>query len=442
MAKIQNGWKVREGILPCKVTVPALTHLGPIDPHIVEHFIDDLNTHFTFENPTRMVPQYLGYLTQPMICHFMPGQNPVYFYKGPTHSGKGYLGNILAGRIYCTQFGPGVCETNFKTGAYELNVLMGKASQSPYIFFDEIAYVSNKELKFIDNLATQQQLEIRKLHVGYASIPNHLTVTLTAINKEFSDETKARLVEIGFTKSSPEIIKKFNEKWGPKTPELLAALFSRVSLVDFTKDIPDVPHRRTGFGILQKALKDGFGIDVAYPISQNPNEILDTIVRMHESPAIHGVVKGIWTRYTPKQVTDFYNHDNPSPMKAEYMPASLTTALGYKATEDHPAYSKEGYAGESEKHYHIKLTEEGQGESRNLRRYVYVRSAEESNSKSAHGDPANEQTTTTSPSPLTEPNQDFSQPPASDEAPVSSSDSNFQEFDIEGGSFPAMEVEL
>jgi len=377
VAGIQSGWKLEDKRLPCRVIVPQLIYKGSIDKNIVEEFSTDLAEHFAFEKPN-MVFQYLGYLVQAMVCHYSPGQNPVYYFKGPTHSGKGYLGNIFVGMLYCTQYGPGCHETNFKSGGYELDILLGKATQYPYVVFDEIAYVSLKDLKFIDRLATQQQIEVRKLHIGYATIPNHMTVSMTAINKEFSDETKARLVEIVFTESRPEKIKEFNEKWSTRTQELIAALYQGVSAVAFAQDIPTVEHRRTGFGVVKKALEEGLRTDtfkprVEYPLSQSPNYLLDVIAQLFESET-EKEMKGNWARYTPRKIAKFYNSISSTPVKSEYMQSNLVTALGYLTTETHPVFKKDEYPAESGAYYHIKIVQEGQGRGEdNKRSYVYIR---------------------------------------------------------------------
>ena len=149
--------------------------------------------------------------------------------------------------LYCTQHGPGCHETNFKSGGYELDILMGKAAQYPYMVFDEIAYVSSRNSSSSTVLRHSYRSKCVSCMWAMRQIPNHMTVAMTAINKEFSDETKARLVEISFTESRPAIIKKFHAKWAQRLKELIAALFHGVSKVDFTRDIPDVAHRRTGF---------------------------------------------------------------------------------------------------------------------------------------------------------------------------------------------------
>ncbi len=379
---VKVGWVFQEGSLPCCVYVPSPLHKGNVNSNIIQELVVDLKANFSFEDPDIMAPQYLGFLIQGMLAHLSPGQNPLYFFKGPTHAGKGYLGNVFPGFLYATQFGSGVCEANFKEGSYELSILMAKAVQFPYVFFDEIIHAGTKELKFIDNLATQKIIQYRGLYKGYLGAPNHLTVALTAINKEFSDETKARLVEISLTRSTPSLIKAFHEKWKNRLSELFASFFQALSNVNF-KEIPSVENRRTGFGVIKKALENGLHVTVDYPLHQSSNDILDVIARMYDSNT--GRACGKWKRYTPKNVLDAFNFENKIPIRNSQIAALLNTALGYQSTEEHPVFGRDGYPSEDGRRFHIKIRDEGQGTGAARRKYIYVRETEtcETNQKSS-----------------------------------------------------------
>jgi hypothetical protein len=380
IAKVTNGWDSNTGSLPRKIITPRFTFAGTPRPSITSEFINDLRSTFIFTD-AEMPARYLGYLIQPMIVHLGPGQYPAYLFEGPTNSGKGLLGQVLPGILYCSQFGPSVCESSFKGSQQEMSILLGQAIESVYLFIDEIIFASKKDLKFLDNLTTQQRLQYRVLNVGYASRPNHLTIAMSAISKNFSDETKGRLVDITLTETSNIKIKGFLEKWRSQAPELLKDMYQKVSAVDLINNIPSVENRRGGFGLLKKVLQEAFHLEVSYKISYGTNDILDIICLLPNSTSISGTISGPWQRYTPKAVAQFYALINNVPIRSEHLLGLLNTALGFRSTESHPAYKEHGYPSEDGNYYHIKLTEEKQGKGESRRHFIYVKKAVHNESK-------------------------------------------------------------
>lgn len=354
--------------IPRQIIAPTLKFSNP-KHGIVEEFIDDLRETFAWDRIGYLY-SYLGYLLQPMLAHFFRGQGPGYLFSGPSNAGKGYLSNALPQILYMRDGENTVVTKKLPENTYEFEVLLGSVGDALYLCFDEAKNANDEQMKLIDAFATQQTVQMRRMRIGYTEVDNLYTIALTAVHRNYSDETNGRMATIKLKESRPEAISGFNHKWGLRGAELLAALFARISSVSFTtKECPPIPNRRAGFAVMAHVLQRTFGVVPDYQVEVSNNEILDDLCAMYEIEPKLGDTKGGWKRYSPRMITNHLAAKGDK-MKRENLMSAVHTSLGYSSTRNHPAYKETGYSAESGKRYHLEVREEGEKQKRV---FVYIR---------------------------------------------------------------------
>ena len=373
------GWQPYDDQrLPCKVVTVELLGESPV-PGLLDEFVADLGREFAWpegkQPGTSFLASYLGYLIQPMLSHLSIGQMPAYAFLGPTKSGKGFLSNALPSLLYHQASDSTVITKQLTKENYEFEVLMDAARNALFLCFDEVKNASDAELKIIDAFCTQSSIQIRKFRVGYYQLPNLYTVSLTAVHRTFTDESYGRLAVIQLKESRSDSITSFYQKWRCRGPELLRALFERINKVGVDlENLPKIPDRRPGFGLMAQVIERAFGMKPDYSIETASNDVLDDLCRLHESETATRSVKGKWFRYSPRSFTDFMATNHEVKWKKSNAIAAINTALGYTSTRHHPSYKITGYPAESGRHYHIEIREEGES---NKRVFIYIQDLDE-----------------------------------------------------------------
>lgn len=361
---VNERWEYDEKKLPTLVKTADLLCKN-VSLELLQGFLGELRSTFAWEDDETFV-RYVGYLIQAMMAHLKPGQMPGYFFRGPTKAGKGYLAHALPAMLYSRPGASCVSVHMLPRDNYELNVLMQDARHALFVTFDEVQHASQEQLKPIDNLLTNSVVQVRKFGKGYISQPNHYVIALTAVHRKLTDETDGRLATITLTESRPEKIEAFHRRWASRGPELLAALFQKVSQVKFEMDaVPIVPGRRPGFGIVAYFLKQGFGLAAEYKIEATDNDVLELICQFFAETKSKkvGQWKRPWKRYSARNIGQFLS-DRGEGLPRRELETLLTTTLGYGSTEQHPSMKDTGYEAEDGSCYHIKWISEGQKKKR------------------------------------------------------------------------------
>lgn len=367
---IENGWQpYQKGFLPKRNETPKLVSQVNSESLIGE-FVDDLQETFSWENDEQC-PRYLGMLIQPMIAHLSPGQNPAYAVLGPTKSGKGYLSSVLPAVLYSRNGDPTVLVKKMPNSTYEMEVFLGTCREALFLCLDEVKNASDEEFKMIDAMCTQENLQARIMRQGYYEIPNLITICMTAVHQNFTDETYGRLATMKLNESRSEMVADFHSRWKHRGPELLSSLFHRISGVSFDYlNLKRVPDRRPGFSVVAYFVEQVFGMRPNYAVDSTSHDVLDDLCRMYEEARKWGTDKGPWKRYTAANFVSFMAENYDRRWKRSSAASAINTALGYKSTLNHPNYKTTGYPAESGKHYHIDVREEG---IRTKRSFIYIR---------------------------------------------------------------------
>jgi hypothetical protein len=339
-------------------------------PDLLLQFVDDLKVTFAWPSDGSL-GVFLGYLLQPMVCHLRVGQMPAYCFLGPTKAGKGYLSNTLPAILYNRPGGPTVMVKQITASNYELEVLLNSCKDRLYICFDEVKNASDNEMKMIDAFCTQPTVQVRKFQVGYIEIENDFTLSMTAVNRTFTDESYGRIAVVKLKESRPDKISAFHYRWCKAGPELLRAMFDSINAIELDGiDLPIIPDRRPGFGLMAHLVKNVFYLDPDYKVDSSNSDTLDDLCRMHEEKPGSGRIAGAWRQYSLRSFTDYMTENHEIKWKRANALAAINTALGYTSTRNHPSYKLTGYPSESGKHYHIELREEGQ---KSVRTFVYIK---------------------------------------------------------------------
>ena len=351
-------------------TIVARVLCATATPSLIADFVHDLRTTFSWMNDAALAV-YLGYLIQPMLAHLYVGQMPAYCFLGPTKAGKGYLSNALPSIIYCRVGDSTVLTKQITPNSYEMEVLLNSGKDALYVCFDEIKSATDDELKMLDALCTQTTLLVRKFRTGYIEIDNHFTLSMTAVNRTFTDETYGRLAVIKLKESRPDKISIFHNQWSKRGPELLRAIWDSINAVDIDiPQLPRIPDRRPGFGLMSHVVKRAFGIEPDYKVESSNIDVLDDVCRMAEEGHMIGRTIGSWRQFSLRSFTEFMDQKHEIKWKRANALASINTALGYTSTRNHPSYRESGYQAESGNFYEIELREEGQKAKRS---FIYVR---------------------------------------------------------------------
>jgi len=426
-----DGWTFVGGSLPTFTNTVRFTAKAA-DRSLLDTFLADLQEALAFASEQDFYT-LLAYLIQPMVAHLCPGGFPGYAFSGPTKSGKDFCAAALPGMFYRNDAGAAVNVARLCSSDYELQVLLARAVGQPYLLFTEVVDAKPAQLKMLDAMLTQPTLATRELYAGYGNVPNLLTVGLTAIAKDFPDETAGRLAEVKLTESRPETIARFYEKWQHKGPELLRSLFEAVNAVYARRtEWPLVKDRRPGFGMLAALLEDAFGFDCRFEIQHSVDPLLDHLCRMHESPACSGVPKGGWSRYTIRNVAKFLHQETGRSQGPEVLAQRITTALGYRSTKTHPGYGETGFPAESGRQYHLELRREKQGGPAE-REFLYISECSDTDG----GDPVPREPAAPAPTPTLSTAASPAESPAESPAPDCPAESEVLVMSSQG-SFPVM----
>lgn len=370
--RVKTGWEPYNPLRLPRMSVAAKLTCAFSRQETLIEFVDDLKATFAWPDDGSL-GAYLGYLVQPMVSHLYVGQMPAYCFLGPTKAGKGYLSNALPSVLYSRMGEPTVMTKQITPSSYELEVLLNASKDAIYICFDEVKSATEDEIKLIDAFCTQATIMVRKFRHGYIEIDNHFTLSMTAVNRTFTDETYGRLAVIKLRESRPESISSFHRRWCRRGPELLRSLYDAVNVVDIDLEtLPKVTDRRPGFGLMAHVTKSVFGLDPDYSVESSNNDTLDDLCRMHEEEQRFGRNLGSWTQYALRNFTDYMNQKHEIRWKRSNALAAINTSLGYTSTRNHPSYREVGYEAESKKRYHIELREEGQ---KSKRTFIYMREA-------------------------------------------------------------------
>ena len=372
---ILSGWdKFNRSFLPRKIYAAQILSES-CNKDIIDAFLLDLKTTFSWDEKTSSFVSYLGYLIQPMIVHLAPGQMPGYLFVGPTKSGKNFLAQALPEILYNRMGKSSVLVKKLPSNTYEMDVFLSAATGSIFLVFDEVKNATDEELKSLDSFLTSSKVQTRKMRHGYIEIDNYFVVGLTSVHKGLTDETEGRLAKLALTESRPQQIAEFCERWKDRAPDLLSAIFHAVNEVslDYSK-LPKISDRRPGFNILAYFIEQVFKLKPDYTVEITINDFLDDICLMYEEvPEVKNARDG---RASVKQLREFLHKRHNFRYSRDRIISDLNTALGYGSTEKHPSYKESGYEAENGKHYHVKFIREG---LKVKRWFIYVRCIDDKN---------------------------------------------------------------
>lgn len=380
-------WETEDGKMPRKYLSAKLNCIS-YNPEILNDLITDLRNTFAWPNDNdATLAIYLGYLIQPLVAHLKSGQMPGYSFQGPSRCGKGYLSNVFVNLIYSRAGGHTVLSKMLPHSTYELEVYLNDVRHALFLVFDEIVHATEEQLVILNSLLTQQTIQVRKFGVGYQKIENLVTIALTSVGKNFSDETEGRLAIIKLSESRPEQIDKFHERWSTKGGELLKALVDVLDKIEIKNDsIAQVSQRRPGFALVSHCIENVFHLKPDYSLQTSENETLDDICEMffskfnefgesmdNSSTVPMGRAIGRRHRYSVKNFCNFLSGRDNRAYKRKEIFSSLLTALSYRSTAFHPIYKEKGYLFRWEKmdrYCHIEFVEESS--KANRRYWIYI----------------------------------------------------------------------
>lgn len=337
-----------------RTEVPSLCSKGSPEGTALKDWANDLEKAFGWASRESFA-NYLAYVCQPLLIHLCPGGNAMFYFGGPSGSGKTALAKEIPLMLYCGENQETVVESRIPRDTHQFQIFLSKLTEAVYVVFDEIVDATEEQLKNLDQLATATQLTFRKLHRGFGTLENHLTVGLTSVSFEFSPETKRRLANVELTSLKNEEVQGFFQKWQSRNDEVFADLVQSVNSVDFDeKLLPVYGGRPRGFGLLGHFVFEIFGVRPSFELKDNEIDVLSRIVEAYELGNLKGTLRGKYLDCSMAAILAGLQATCPSYLSKGQVEVMLREALPAGGNTQNDSEKKEGVPGPSGDRYHIR----------------------------------------------------------------------------------------